>query len=424
MGTVRELNFIDEKIYETEINTLRVYFIPKKGFTKSYAILTSDYGSKDVEFSVDGGANFRRYPEGIAHFLEHKVFEMPGGENVFNRFTELGASVNAFTNNHQTSYYFSTTDNFQDNLKLLLDMVFTPHLTDENVEKEKGIIAEEIKMYDDHPGFRGYIEAMKALYHEHPVREDIAGSVESIYRLTAQDLIECYEAFYNPRNMILVLVGDLNMEEVEGIIEEHVKPGQPLNLVKRIYEEPADSLKKETSLDMNLQVPNYIYGVKVLTAKGDLLKDTLTGSMLMKLIFGSTSAFYEENIMNGLINDSFSSEINLDEDHGEVFIGGESKEPDKSLRLIEEYLETIRQDTDFFKTLEGDMERIKKAMTGTFVNIFNSVDRIGVTATGMLLHEEDIFSYVEKLKNISISDLESKFHEIFQPNRSTKVTIK
>lgn len=157
----KELKFIDEKIYETEINGLRVFYIPKKGFTKSYAILTSDFGSKDVEFSVDGGETFKKYPEGIAHFLEHKMFEMPGGLNVFNRFTEQGASVNAFTNNHQTSYYFSTTNHFMENLSLLLEMVFTPHLTDENVEKEKGIIAEEIKMYDDHPGFRGYIEALK-----------------------------------------------------------------------------------------------------------------------------------------------------------------------------------------------------------------------------------------------------------------------
>jgi predicted Zn-dependent peptidase len=190
----KELNFIDEKIYETVVNGLKVYYIPKKGFTKSYAILTSDFGSKDVEFSIDGGKNFRKYPEGIAHFLEHKVFEMPGDLNVFNKFTEQGASVNAFTNNHQTSYYFSTTDQFMENLSLLLEMVFTPHLTEENVEKEKGIIAEEIKMYDDHPGFRGYIEALKSMYFTHPVREDIAGTVESIYKLTSQDLIDCYNA--------------------------------------------------------------------------------------------------------------------------------------------------------------------------------------------------------------------------------------
>jgi len=150
-----DLDLIDERILYTEIRNLKVYYIPKKGFAKSYAMLTSDFGSKDVEFSVDGGETFRRYPEGIAHFLEHKVFEMPDGENIFNRFTELGASVNAFTNNRQTSYYFSTTDNFYENLELLVKMVMTPHLTEENVEKEKGIIAEEIAMYDDNPAFEG-----------------------------------------------------------------------------------------------------------------------------------------------------------------------------------------------------------------------------------------------------------------------------
>ena len=424
MGTFKELKFIDEKIYETEINTLKVYYIPKKGFTKSYAILTSDYGSKDVEFSVDGGEEFKKYPEGIAHFLEHKVFEMPGGENVFNRFTELGASVNAFTNNHQTSYYFSTTDNFLPNLKLLLKMVFTPHLTDENVAKEKGIIAEEIKMYDDHPGLRGYIEAMKSLYHIHPVKEDIAGSVDSIYSLTAQDLIECYEAFYNPRNMILVLVGDLDITEFENVVKENVEPGLPLTLVKKSYKEPEESVKKESVLEMNLQVPNYIYGVKVKRTGSDLLRETLIGSMAMKLIFGSTSDFYEENIKNGKINDSFSSEISLEEDHGEVFIGGESRDPEMVLNLIEEYVEHIKTDKEFFVKMESDLKRIKKAMTGKFVNIFNSVDRIGVSTTGLLLHGEDLFSYVEKIKNISINDVDNKFHEIFTKDRSTKVTIK
>lgn len=144
----------------------------------------------------------------------------------------------------------------------------------------------------------------------------------------------------------------------------------------------------------------------------------------MKLIFGSTSDFYEENIRNGKINDSFSTEISLDEDHGEIFIGGESKEPEKVFTLIEDYIESIKSDGNFFDELESDLERIKKGMTGNFVNIFNSVDRIGVTTTGMLLHQEDIFTYVEKLKNITVDDVRSKFMEVFHPERSTKVIIR
>lgn len=419
----KELKFIDEKIYETEINGLRVFYIPKKGFTKSYAILTSDFGSKDVEFSVDGGETFKKYPEGIAHFLEHKMFEMPGGLNVFNRFTEQGASVNAFTNNHQTSYYFSTTNHFMENLSLLLEMVFTPHLTDENVEKEKGIIAEEIKMYDDHPGFRGYIEALKSMYFRHPVREDIAGTVESIYKLTAQDLIECYEAFYHPENMILVLVGDIPMEEAVLLLEKKVHREEKLHLVKKTYMEPQNVNKTASILSMGLQVPNYIYGVKVLPESPNLMKESLTGTVMMKLVFGSTSVFYEDMLKEGVINDSFSSEFNLANDHGEIFIGGESKEPQKVLDTIERYINKVLMDEAFFEGQQEAVERIKKSMTGSFVNVFNSVDRIGVTTTGMLLHGEDLFSYVDTLREISISDVKSAFQKVFRKDNAVQIII-
>lgn len=424
MGKFSELDFIKEKIYETEINTLKVYYIPKKDFTSSFAILTSDFGSSDVEFSIDGGKEFKKYPEGIAHFLEHKMFEMPGGDNIFNRFTELGASVNAFTNNHQTSYHFSTTINFEENLKLLLQMVFTPHLTEENTEKEKGIIAEEIKMYDDHPGFRGYMEALKSLYVNHPVKDDIAGTVESIYKLQASDLQECYDAFYNPRNMMLVLSGDLEIETFEKIIAEYVKPGEEIDLVKKTYDEPKESKKESSTIEMNLQVPNYLYGFKVIPNKDDLLKQSLIGSVITKLVFGSTSDFYEENLRNGKINDSFSSAMSLDQEHGEIFIGGESKTPEKNLKLVESYIVEALDNKDFFKNKENDLNRIKKAMIGSFVNLFNNVNKIGTTTTGLLLLGENIFDYTEILKNITIEDVEAKFRLFYQPQHSTKVIIK
>ncbi len=424
MGKLFELDFIDEKIYETEINTLKVYYIPKKDFTSSFAILTSDFGSADVEFSIDGGENFKKYPEGIAHFLEHKMFEMPGGENIFNRFTELGASVNAFTNNHQTSYHFSTTINFEENLKLLLQMVFTPYLTEENTEKEKGIIAEEIKMYDDHPGFRGYMEALKSLYVNHPVKDDIAGTVESIYKLQARDLQECYDAFYNPKNMMLVLSGDLDIDTFEKIIAEHVKPGKDINLVKKTYHEPKEAKQNSSTIEMDLQVPNYLYGIKVIPDEGDLLKQSLVGSLITKLVFGATSDFYEENLRLGEINDSFSSAMSLDREHGEIFIGGESKTPEKTLELVETYISNALLDKDFFKNKEKDLERIKKAMIGSFVNLFNDVNRIGTNTTGLLLLGENIFEYVETLKNITLMDVETKFRDFYKPHHATKVIIK
>lgn len=424
MHDFKELSFIDEKIYEDNINGLRVFYIPKEGFAKSYAIMTADYGSKDVEFSMDGGKTFRRYPEGIAHFLEHKLFEMPGGENIFNRFTEQGASVNAFTNNRQTSYYFSCTENFYENLELLLRMVTTPHLTEENVEKEKGIIAEEIAMYEDNPGFRGYLEAMKALYHKHPVREDIAGTKESIYSLTAQDLIDCYNAFYNPKNMILVIVGDLDADRLDTLIAQNVKPREDISIVKKTYDEPFSSLKKEAVCEMNLQVPNYILAYKMGRTETDLLKESLTGAMLSRLVFGRSSEFFEKNLKEGHLNDSFSSEFNLEADHGEFFLGGESKEPEKMEKILKDFVEEVKKDGDFFERKASEIELIKKSMTGNFMNVFNGIDSIGTFVTGFILREKSLYEYVQVLRGISPKDLKDKFFEIFNDENNAFIIIR
>ena len=325
MGKTTELKFIGEQLYETEINTLRVYYIPKKDFTNSFAILTSDFGSADVEFSVDGGVNYKRYPEGIAHFLEHKMFEMPGGENIFNKFTEL-------------------------------------------------------------------------------------------------DLQECYDAFYNPRNMILVLSGDLQIATFEKIIKDMVKPGKDVHLVKKVYLEPATSNSPGTTIEMDLQVPNYLFGLKVIPSQGDLLKESLIGSLVTKLVFGSTSEFYEENLRNGKINDSFSSGMSLDKDHGEIFLGGESKTPEDTLNLVEGYIS--QEDKDFFKDMEKDLSRIKKAMIGSFVNIFNNVTKIGTTTTSLLLEGENIFAYADILQKITLDDVDQKFRVLYDLKHSTKVIIK
>ncbi len=419
-----ELDLIDERILYTEINNLKVYYIPKKGFAKSYAMLTSDFGSKDVEFSVDGGKTYKRYPEGIAHFLEHKVFEMPGGENIFNKFTELGASVNAFTNNRQTSYYFSTTDNFYENLELLVKMVMTLHLTEENVEKEKGIIAEEIAMYDDNPAFRGYLEAMKALYHNHPVREDIAGTKESIYSLTPRDLQECYDAFYDPSNMVLVVVGDLDEDRVRTVVQDNLSDRKAVTVTKKSWTEPYGSKSKEAEVSMSLQVPNYILAWKVPSGNSDLMKDTIAGSLMGKLVFGKSSTFYEEHLADGIINDSFSAEFNLEEDHGEMFIGGESKNPEKDRDAILDYIGRVISEPDFFTKKTSEIELLKKSMTGQFMNIFNSVDSIGITATGNILRGKNLHEYILTLRSITQGDVENMFKRVFGVENRAFVVIK
>jgi Predicted Zn-dependent peptidases len=199
---------IKEEMYSGVIEGLRVFVIPKRGYTKSFAMLTTKFGSNDIEFSTGDGA-MKEYPKGIAHFLEHKLFEQEEG-NIFAKFAENGASPNAYTNFQITAYYFTCTEGFEENLKLLVSFVYNPHLTEENVNKEKGIIEQEIRMYNDNPGTRVYYNAMENMYFNHPVKYDIAGTVESIYEITPELLYECYNTFYIPENMVMTIVGDVN----------------------------------------------------------------------------------------------------------------------------------------------------------------------------------------------------------------------
>lgn len=421
---IKEINSVQEKIYEFNVNGLSVHYIPKKDFSNSVAMLTSKFGGKDVEFSINGGESFKKYPEGIAHFLEHKMFEMPSEINVFNEFSKLGASVNAFTSSSQTSYYFETTENFYDNLKLLMDMVFTPHLTDENVAKEKGIITEEIRMYDDNPGFQGYIETMKALYKENPIREDVAGSVESINSLTKEDLLDCYNAFYNPSNMLLVISGDLDINLIENIIKEKTPAKKDINLVKKSYNEKEESYKKNINLDMNLNVPNYIYAFKYNVQGENLLRESIAASLMTSLIFSESSSFYEDKLKSGDINDSFSQSITVENDHSEILFGGESMDPEHTISVIENYIFSMKNNTSFFNGLVRELERIKKSKTGSFVNIFNSTSSITNILTRFLVDEKDLNMYMEQIKNIDILDIEKVYDNMFNKKSASKIIIK
>ena len=187
---------IDETVYETELNNgLKLFVIPKTGFQKTFVTYTTQFGSLDRKFKPHGSEGYVTVPDGVAHFLEHKLFENEE-EDLFTAFAEDNAQVNAFTSFDRTSYLFSATDNVENNIKRLLTMVETPYFTEASVNKEKGIIAEEIKMYQEQPGYKLMFNTLRAMYESHPIRVDIAGSVESIYDITKEDLYLCYETFY------------------------------------------------------------------------------------------------------------------------------------------------------------------------------------------------------------------------------------
>ena len=298
---------IKEKIYYKEMESgLKVYFIPKEGYTKQYAIFATDYGSVDNLFTPLDEKETIEVPEGIAHFLEHKLFEEPN-QNIFDKFSKLGANVNAYTNFDQTAYLFSSTENFYESLETLINFVQNPHFTDENVEKEKGIIEQEINMYKDNAGWRVFFNCLTGMYHEHPVKIDIAGTVDSIQDINKELLYKAYNTFYNPTNMVLCIVGDLSFNEIIKVVDgSERKDYKEVAEINRVFpEEPKSVKQKFIEEEMMTSNPIFYIGYKDndcgLTGEAELKKDVIT-NIILDMLFSSSSIFYNELYEEGLID--------------------------------------------------------------------------------------------------------------------------
>lgn len=338
----KEFPQLQEKLYFEELeNGLKVYLLPKPGFNKSFATFTTKYGSIDNEFVPIGQSEMKRVPDGIAHFLEHKLFEKQDYD-VFEKFSAHSASSNAFTSFTRTCYLFSCTSELSENLTTLIDFVQTPYFTEETVEKEKGIIAQEIKMYDDNPDFRAYYGIINNLFKDHPVKIDIAGTVDSIQPITADLLYECYHTFYHPSNMLLFVIGDFNPEEIMTLVrqnqaaKEYVKADE---IPRQYPEEPDYAVTKESVLEMEVTTPKVFLGIKDVTKdrQGEvLLKNEIAVDIIFDLIFGSSSAYYEEMLDKGYINDTFSYETNFESAFGFSIVGGDTRYPDELASSLRE----------------------------------------------------------------------------------------
>jgi predicted Zn-dependent peptidase len=265
VSKVIENKLLKEKIFWQKVEPgLEVFVLPKRGYNKKYATFATRFGSIDSHFVVEGEGQELVVPDGVAHFLEHKLFEEKEG-NVFDRFAKLGASSNAFTNFTNTAYLFSSTDNFEECLEILLDFVQQPYFTEENVEKEKGIIEQEIRMYEDNPQWRIFFNLLAALYQKHPVRKDIAGTVESIRQIDKDVLYQCYRTFYHPSNMAVFVVGDVDpdktMKQVADNIARHGHA--PLGEIKRFYPQEGPNLaEKFVSQELVVSQPIINLGIK------------------------------------------------------------------------------------------------------------------------------------------------------------------
>lgn len=397
----------EEVYYEKLENGLDVYFMPKHGFTKKYAILATNYGSNELEFIPIGEDKKVRVNEGIAHFLEHKMFEQPDGGNAFDKFSKWGASANAFTNFTMTAYLFSATENFYDSLEHLIDYVQTPYFTDENVEKEKGIIEQEIKMYDDDPDWNVYFNCLKALYVNYPVRVDIAGSVESIYKITKEELYKCYNTFYNPGNMVLFVVGDLEEEKVMEVVKKvnHYDIAKLSNKIEKFYpEEPKNINQKEIVASFPVSMPSFNIAFKdnKVGIKGnELLRKEIITEILIDMIFKKGSLLFEDLYMKGLINDNFGGGFSSQIDYGFTIIGGESKDPRAVKNTILEYIQKYKDEG----LSKEEFERVKKKKIGSFLKYFDSVNFIANNFISYRFKDINLLDYLDVLKEVTFDEV-------------------
>ena len=404
---------VKEKLYIEKLdNGLTVMIIPKSGIQKKYVIWGTNYGSNDNKFIVPGENEETEVPNGVAHFLEHKLFEQENGTNSLDTLTALGVNANAYTTNDHTAYLFECTDNFYEALDELMDYVQHPYFTDENVEKEKGIIGQEIMMYDDYPDWQVYLNAMKAMYHENPIKIDITGTIETISHIDKDILYKCYKTFYNPSNMALVVCGDFNPEEIIEEIKKRLVNNKNQGEIKRITSEEKDSIVQEI-IEKKFEVsrPLFTIGIKDdPTNQEKIVKKHIAIEILMNLIIGRSSKLYKKLYNEGILSGQPSLDYEFGKTYAHILITGQATEPEK---LYKDFKNTVKQ----FKEQEinqQDFERIKKLIYGGYVKEYNDIQDISRMFLADYFKGINSFEYIEEIEGINLKYLNQILTDVFK----------
>ena len=391
----------EEVFHATLPNGLPVYIIPKKGFLRKYALFATRYGGMDMRFEKDG--QWLDTPAGIAHYLEHKMFDTEDG-NALQELAKNGAEPNAFTSNAITCYYFDATEKFYESLEILLSFVSIPYFTDESVQKEQGIIGQEIGMIEDNPEWQVYKQLMQALYHTSPARTPVAGSVESISHITAQTLYDCHKAFYTPANMCLVVVGDVKPERIIAAANQ-ILPAKSGPLIRRDYgaEEELTAAEHFVSAAMEVSMPTFLVGFKCPPQHGgeEQHRFTAIGELACDVLMGESSPLYARLYAEGLINGSFGAAFDLLPGASYVYAGGDSKDPQavaeailaEAQRLVSEGV-----DGDYYR-------RVVNANFGAALKALNSFESIAVSMAEGCFQGYDPYRFPEIYDSITVEDV-------------------
>ena len=393
---------IGEEVFHTTLpNGLPVYIVLKKDFLRKYALFATRYGGMDMRFEKDG--QWLDTPAGIAHYLEHKMFDTEDG-NALQELAKNGAEPNAFTSNAITCYYFDATDKFYESLEILLSFVSIPYFTDESVQKEQGIIGQEIGMIEDNPEWQVYKQLMQALYHTSPARTPVAGSVESISHITAQTLYDCHKAFYTPANMCLVVVGDVKPERIIAAANQ-ILPAKSGPLIRRDYgaEEELTAAEHFVSAAMEVSMPTFLVGFKCPPQHGgeEQHRFTAIGELACDVLMGESSPLYARLYAEGLINGSFGAAFDLLPGASYVYAGGDSKDPQAVAEaILAEAQRLVSQGVD------GDYyRRVVNANFGAALKALNSFESIAVSMAEGCFQGYDPYRFPEVYDSITVEDV-------------------
>ena len=415
---------IKEKCYMEKLeNGLQVIIIPKKEIQKKYIIWATKFGSIDNTFIDSTTGEKVVIPDGVAHFLEHKMFEQKNGVDSLYVLMALGLDANAYTTNDHTAYLFECTDHFYEGLDELMDYVQNPYFTDQNVEKEKGIIGQEIGMYDDDPGWQLYINAMDCLYEKNPIKVDTAGTVETISGINPEMLYKCYNTFYHPSNMVLTVVGDFEPEEILAEIKKRLKDNEARGEITRIYpEEKLEINKKYAEKEMEVSLPLFMIGFKdnIKDKYNEVVKRHIAIEIILNMLIGKSSNLYNELYKEGYLLSQPDLEYEFGNEYSHVLIGGQSKDPQKVYEKIAEKIQEMKNNDINVQ----EFDRIKKKIYGDYAVEYNNVADIGRMFTSDYVKGINSFEYMDKFEEIDAEYAKQVLKEIFTEDKMIMSVIK
>ncbi len=394
---------------------LDIFVWKMDNYSTTHALFGTKYGSINTKFKTKDEPDFITVPNGIAHYLEHKLFENEDCD-VFKLYAKTGASANAYTSFDKTAYLFSCTDNVYESLEILLSFVQNPYFTEETVQKEQGIIGQEIRMYDDNAGWRVFFNMLGGLYHNHPVKIDIAGTIESIAEINADLLYKCYYTFYNLNNMVLSIAGNVDEDRVLELCDKLLKQGGNPELETAFEDEPETVYKHEVVQKLEIAMPMFHVGFKGKPEKGlDAVRAEIETNFVLSLLADESSDFYKKLYDDGIINSSFSSEVFMGDGYFCSIFAGESRNP----RLVRD---KIIEEINRCKKEGLDEERfniIKKSYYGALIRDLNDAEAIATIMLNAGMEKLSAFDVIETVAAVKFEDVQKRLDKQFNTENVT-----